>query len=265
LAVGFDEIILVDYACPQKSGAWVSGYMSGVRVISVPDGDPFNLSRARNIGAEAATGDWLMFLDADIAAQPGLPDYLRQRASPGLYFRTPQDSNGQATAWGSFATSSSSFRRAGGYDEVYRGWGCEDADLYYKLEITGCREAELPARFLSELSNSDTERVLYNPVQQKAIQQALNLMYLQAKKHAWVVHRRREELPLEWRQGLYQAIMKHASALSALHASDGPPVRIQVRLPSTGLRTVSPVRGKQSLLLEFEFTLTSAGLAASSI
>jgi GT2 family glycosyltransferase len=62
------EIIVVDDGSPEPPE--VPG---GVRVILQPDRG-FRLAAARNAGAAAATGDVLVFLDADTAPEPG---YLR--------------------------------------------------------------------------------------------------------------------------------------------------------------------------------------------
>ncbi len=64
-----DEVIVVDDASTDGSGDLAR--QSGAQARSVRlDGPPHGPAHARNRGAEAATGDVLVFLDADVAAHP---------------------------------------------------------------------------------------------------------------------------------------------------------------------------------------------------
>lgn len=59
------ELILVDDGSPDKSGHICDNYAAKddrIKVIHTPNG---GVSRARNIGISCASGDWLIFLDAD--------------------------------------------------------------------------------------------------------------------------------------------------------------------------------------------------------
>ena len=63
---GADEIVVVDYGCPDGAGDWVEREFPGVRVVRVDDDPGFCLPRARNAGARASSARWLAFVDADV-------------------------------------------------------------------------------------------------------------------------------------------------------------------------------------------------------
>jgi Glycosyltransferase like family 2 len=71
-----DELILSDNAglAPQRDGVLV--------VAAASERSP---SHARNVGAERATRDWVLFLDADCRAEPGLIEsYFEQPIAPDI-------------------------------------------------------------------------------------------------------------------------------------------------------------------------------------
>lgn len=61
------EIVVVDDGSSDSTGEWVRSNYPGVRVLSTPNG---GTSLARNRGAEAASGDILVFLDHDDTLLP---------------------------------------------------------------------------------------------------------------------------------------------------------------------------------------------------
>lgn len=70
-----DEIIVVDDCSPDGTGAWVAEYYPQVRVIRPASN--IGTSAARNLGAQAATGQMLMFLDHDDELLPHAIETLR--------------------------------------------------------------------------------------------------------------------------------------------------------------------------------------------
>lgn len=73
-----DELILADNTCAGVAGPALAD--SGWRVVPAPgEGSP---ARARNAGADAATCDWLLFVDSDCRPEPDLLD---------RYFAAPVD------------------------------------------------------------------------------------------------------------------------------------------------------------------------------
>src|SRR5690606_12453971 len=82
-----DEIIVVDYGCPQGSGDWVRAHWPQVRVVRVDDDSGFCLSRARNLGAREVTADWICFIDADIVVREGWVTWMRRHLAEGHYYR----------------------------------------------------------------------------------------------------------------------------------------------------------------------------------
>lgn len=92
---GIDELVLVDYACPQETAKHVlkSEFARDPRItlVLVPErvqvktnvfnvaAGSFNLSRARNIGAMVARHQGFLFLDADCWVAPEFVRHIKER------------------------------------------------------------------------------------------------------------------------------------------------------------------------------------------
>jgi len=143
-----------------------------VRSVLVP-GDPMPLAAARNRAAEAAREEQLILLDVDCIPAAGLVDryaataeaagvrlgdvlYLppggverlddealdrvgvRHPAKPELAEDEIRATPSHGELWGlSFALSAADWRRAGGMDERYIGYGGEETDFAARLERAG--------------------------------------------------------------------------------------------------------------------------------
>ncbi len=138
---------------------------SDARVIEVPG--PRGPAVARNRGADAATGDVLIFVDADVvvapAALPALCAHLEREPAVaavfGAYGEAPPAANfmsqyrnlahalvhqrgdvDASTFWaGLGAVRVSAFRGVGGFDERFARPSVEDIDLGYRLRRAGHR------------------------------------------------------------------------------------------------------------------------------
>jgi glycosyltransferase involved in cell wall biosynthesis len=142
---------------------WREAEKLGVQVVREPvSGGP---AKARNRGARMATGDILLFIDADVAVPRGLIGQVAKiferepklAASIGSYDDDPQatnffskyknlfhhfthqTSNNQAsTFWGACgAIRRQVFFASGGFDERYRQPSIEDIELGYRLRAAG--------------------------------------------------------------------------------------------------------------------------------
>jgi glycosyltransferase involved in cell wall biosynthesis len=141
------EIIVVDNASSDRTAEIAAA--SGVTVITIPE---HNIARVRNAGAASASGEVLVFLDADTL----VPETLLSRIAPVMEVPTcsggAADTHYQPERWLmraylfvwrliglSFGMAqgalqfcrSSAFATLGGYDEtLYMG---EDVDFYWRL------------------------------------------------------------------------------------------------------------------------------------
>lgn len=178
-----DEIVVVDYGCPDGSGEWVEGNFSGVSVVRVTDDPLFCLSRARNKGAAIARSEWLCFIDADILIDPEWVAWMRESLENGGFYRAElvageRDRN----AWGTCICPRSAFDAVGGYDEVIRGWGVEDDDFYLRLKRLGLVEREFPARFAAGIPHGDEERTAFHENKNRFAQRDINRCYVEIKQ-----------------------------------------------------------------------------------
>lgn len=161
------EIIVVAYGCPDRCEDWVQQTYPQIRVVrAVSDVDFFNLSRARNIGAVEATGDYVAFADADFIAPP---DYLARvksqlLAGHNLVCIAHYDS-GELGLNGTCTVSAELFSRVRGYDETVPTYGFEDADFYRRCQSAKCSRGYL--HNCQCMSHSDEERMRHFPEKEK--------------------------------------------------------------------------------------------------
>ena len=147
------EVVVVDYDCPDGTGRYVAEHYPQVRVVAVADKAKFNSSHARNAGAAEATGDFLVFLDADMVIGAGFVDYLAQNMKPRSFGTF---GGGVAnSARGGCVVDRALFNAVGGYDEVLEGYGGEDLDLYTRLRFVRARHVELPRQYIANVIEQD--------------------------------------------------------------------------------------------------------------
>jgi glycosyltransferase involved in cell wall biosynthesis len=157
-----DEVVVVDYGCPQGTADWVRTNHPEVKVLHVTDDPgPFHLTRARNLGAAQTSAQWLVFIDADIEASEDwcawMRNHLRRRV---FYLAEKSGRTSDLEAVGTFICPREAFMRIEGFDEAYRGWGGEDIDIYRRLGGAGLASGAFPAHFVQAIHHGDDERDL---------------------------------------------------------------------------------------------------------
>lgn len=160
LVAGMDDlqVIVVDDDCPEHSGEWVAQNYPAVQVVRPSEPRPFNLARARNLGATAVTAPWIVFMDADVLAKPPFAHWLAQRRDPGFFYCNSQE---VPELLGTFVCTTQAFKAVGGYDENFRSWGGEDADIYRRLEQAGYAKVAIPAALWDPIWHDDALRFTF--------------------------------------------------------------------------------------------------------
>ena len=178
VAVENTRCVVVDYGCPQQSGVWVQQNFPQVHVEFVTDDAEFCLARARNFGVRTVTSPWLCFIDADIRIQAGFAAWLKEPRKPNGIYRAPPLA---MTTWGTMICRTDAFRAVGGYDEVIRGWGGEDDDLYLRMRSAGGVDADIPPELLAPIEHSDQLRTAFYPLKDRYLQHRINYLYTHLK------------------------------------------------------------------------------------
>ncbi|TFH68996.1 glycosyltransferase [Gammaproteobacteria bacterium LSUCC0057] len=177
-----DEIIVVDYGCPEGAGRWVEENFPTVKVVYVTDDPSFCAARARNIGSRAATADWLFLFDADIVITADLFGWLAEQGELDSFYRASRvDGRRVEDSWGSVICARRHFEKLHGYDESFRGWGGEDDDLYLRLRLLGAREVSYPSELIAVISHDESLRMSFYQQKTKRAHQHINRLYRQAK------------------------------------------------------------------------------------
>ena len=152
----FSELIVVDYNCPQGTAEFVRKNYQTARIIQIKDGNKFNLSKARNIGAQEAKGEFIFFCDADILLKEDICAWITALSIKNCFFTSSKMDD----SYGSCIISKKVFSQISGYDEAFEDWGGEDRDLYQRLEWAGLKALNYPENFLSPIYHDDTIRVI---------------------------------------------------------------------------------------------------------
>ena len=156
-----NEVIVVSDGDTDDS--WRVAEAFGAKVFRLPTSS--GPARARNIGARAAQGDILFFVDADVALHPntlslveeqfqsqpdlaaligsyddapGAANFLSQYKNLFHHYTHQVSSEVASTFWGACgAIRQSAFQAVGGFDERYRKPCIEDIELGYRLKRKG--------------------------------------------------------------------------------------------------------------------------------
>jgi len=206
LAQAQHDIILVDYSCPQKTAEWVEKIYPQVDLVRVKS-DGFNVSDARNQGANNVTSDFICFIDADVKVQPGFVGWLNENLNPYCFYTVEKNPNGPNELWGTTIVPTNAYKLIQGYDKFFSGWGGEDDDFYYRLKISGFPRLEMPAKFFEIIKHDDYQRVEFYRIKDKLKQFYINRFYSTAKKQAMAFYRVEGELPADIRKKLYDEIL----------------------------------------------------------
>ena len=219
------EIIVVDYDCPQGSGAWVAAEYPAVRVVQIAGEPVFNVARARNLGAQAARAQWLFFVDADVMLDEHFVEQVLPRLRMGAFYSMANSHPGTV---GTVICRREDFVALEGYDEVLQGWGTEDRDFYIRLAMRGCAHEVLPAAGIRAIEHDDDARVYYYEIKDRWLSQRINASYVQIK-HDLARQFDSLQLPLAVRREVY-AQVRQAFTCSA--AAEPGAARIQITLPA---------------------------------
>ncbi|HEY0758564.1 MAG TPA: glycosyltransferase family 2 protein [Acidisarcina sp.] len=187
------EVVVVDDGSTDGTAAICAEFP--VKLLSLPrNAGP---AHARNVGARAATGELLLFLDADtclaaggleriaaaFAADPGLDGligaYDDQPAAPGLIpayrnllhcYIHRNARHDASTFWsGCGVIRAELFRQAGGFDESYRRASIEDLELGYRLHRGGARIVMDPALEVKHLKRWTLRSMLVCDVRDRGV------------------------------------------------------------------------------------------------
>ena len=166
LAQPNSEVIVVDYTCPDKTGDYVEEHFPAAKVVRVERERVFSNWKGRNRGAAVATGDMLLFCDADTIMTEKAVEVI-DRAVPersfGMFTR-------QSTAHfnkkglrlelnqlrGFQAVPAAAFKRLGGYDELLTGYAAGgDTDLEERLSLLGFKATQLGDGIIEDVVEHD--------------------------------------------------------------------------------------------------------------
>jgi hypothetical protein len=143
----------------------------------------------------------LCFIDADVQIQPefaGILSLLR----PGRFFRATPPAPKELS--GTVLVLWKDFRRVGGFDEVFEGWGADDLEFFSRLREQELKEETFPTEWLTPLPHSDELRTQHSQIKDKNLSWTINSLYSQIKLDLSRVLDR--EVTLPERQYLYAQV-----------------------------------------------------------
>jgi glycosyltransferase involved in cell wall biosynthesis len=227
--------VVVDANCPDGSGTWVHQVLvpdqpHQWQVATDPKPGHFNLSRARNAGAQAAIdadAQALCFLDADVVVRPGSVALIRTALD---HHRVVVSASSHNELAGFLGCDRTGFQTVGGYDEAIEGWGGEDADIRWRLARSVGEAGQLDAAALHPMVHPHADRTLHHAIADPMLSLRVNSLYLQVKRDLLCLTNQ-PELPLEHRRGIHEQVRQ--TVLTADAISSGA-AHLDLLLPPRG-------------------------------
>lgn len=218
------EVIVVDWSCPQDTAGFVAKQFPAAKVVKVEGKAVFSNWAARNAGAAQASGEYVVFCDADTKLRADALEWIAARMRTGLYghfersattqFNTTNLRLGFNQLRGFHVLQRAIFNRFSGYDDILTGYAAgADTDLEVRLSIFGLKRFVLDPSIVEEVVEHGNEDRFRNHKIPIKTSYAAGYLYRKAKT-ALIRMRRRPELPRPLRQKLYDAALKSAEQLS---------------------------------------------------
>lgn len=201
------DCVVVDYSCPEHAGDWVEANFPQVRVVRVAGKTNVNVSSARNSGAAVVETPWICFIDCDVILDQSFADTILPIIAVGNYYRP--DPKGEGTA-GTIVCATEDFRRVGGYDQIYQGWGGEDEDLRDALEFIGrTYQQGCSSSLLTHIEHSDQLRMQFHNLNSRYVSHCVTMLYRTIKWDA--IRLWKQPLNFRARQQLFQTVASQVS------------------------------------------------------
>lgn len=138
------EFILLDYNSSDGLEEWVKSKLAKyidngiLRYHRTSEPKSFHRSHSRNVALKLGSGDILCNLDADNFLGNDFASYVNYNFSFNKdVFLTSGFKNG---SYGKICVKKEHFLKIKGYDERMSGWGYEDDDLYFRLNLLGINQ-----------------------------------------------------------------------------------------------------------------------------
>ena len=208
-----DELVVVDYNCPDGTGDWVAARYPDVTVVRVPDGLEFSASHARNVGVAQTNSQWLAFVDADIRIDARWSGWMRENLVPGKYCRPVEHGGGRdLETFGTSICARSDFDAVGGFDEALKGWSGENFDFFSRLADRGLTLKGFPSEFIDPIRHGDEERASFEGMAGKDERILLVVCYTEAKRQLQAMLNRPEGLSFDERVRVRDTILEKLKA-----------------------------------------------------
>lgn len=216
------EVIVVDYSCPEGTGDYVERHFPAVRVVRVEGEEGFSNWKARNRGAAVASGDMLLFCDADTILTEQAAEVIGQTVPEKSYGFFTRNSTahfnksglrlGNNQVRGFQVVPTTAFRRLGGYDEVLSGYAAGgDTDLEERLALIGFKPTSLGDGIIDEVIEHDNAARFTFHREPIKISYAAGMLYRRAK--LTLLKARKKGLPFADRQRMYAVARSAAMRL----------------------------------------------------
>lgn len=221
LAQPNSEVIVVDFSCGEGTAEYVRRHHPQVKVIEVTGRDYFSNWEARNAGAVAASGEWFVFVDADIILSAHCMQWLDEHMKPGIYAKFPpgkklERHRSKTSAislnnlQGFLVIRRQAFELVGGYDDLLKGWGAGgDVDIQNALRQARIKKTFLPEDIVDRIiEHGDDLRFAHTggTFRKSFIQ---NLLYRELKKFLFPILG--VPIPLETRKKVFAAAVTAAA------------------------------------------------------
>ena len=260
------EVIVVDWSCPQATGAYVGEHFPAARVVRVEGQQVFSNWAARNAGAAQATGEFVVFCDADTVLRPDALEWIDANLPPRTFghfqreattkFNTTNLRLGFNQLRGFHVLPRGLFNRFGGYDDVLTGYAAgADTDLEVRLSVFGIKPFVLDPSLVEEVVEHGNEDRFRNHKIPIKTSYAAGYLYRKAKI-SLIRLRRTPNLPRPLRENIYAAALRAAGKLDA----DNPSVSFKVSVDKepVGMPLQLGFR-KAQFNVAIEMTITGAG------